>query len=298
MKKSFFLAMLMAFVTVLAGCSKDDENDSNEDPHANAQRIDTYTIEPSFVYGPCLHHPKSRDFYHDYWNAKGASFDVFILQGGVFKSIGNLHSVETSIASADNQKAIHLQVPIPAGINTDIPYQVIAVNAAGNLALTGGNIVNTVKLKRGDLSCGSWYVMQSGKTAATQASYLTTMEGLVITNNTSQTIKVKHKGYSAKEKWYYTEGSVSITPLLTTETNGQTSATETESLEMEIKAGERECIDSRYVPSGKNMADASLILEIDGKEVRTAPASSDINIENGIPCFLLVKWDGTNLEWD
>ena len=298
MKKTFFLAMLMAFAMVLVGCSKDDDNDSKDDSRANAQQIDTYTIEPCFVYGTYLHHPKDRNYYYGSWGSEGTSFDVFILQGGVFKSIGKLHSVETSIASADNQKAVHLQVPIPAGINTDIPYQVVAVCAPGDLTLTGGKIVNTMELKRGVISRVDWYVMQSGKTAAIQASYLATLEGLFITNNTSNTIKVKHKGYSSKEKWYYTKGSVSITPSLTLETSGQTSVAEAESPEMEINAGEYGCIDSRYVPTGKKMTDASLILEIDGKEVRTAPASSDVSIENGIPCFLKVKWDGTNLEWD
>lgn len=293
MKKTFFLAMFMAFAIVLVGCSKDDDNDN-----ISAQKIDTYTIEPCFVYGNFLHHPKKRDSYYDVWGTGGISFDVFILQGGVFKAIGEFHSVETSIASADKQKAVHLQVPIPAGINTDIPYQVVAVHAPGDLTLMGGKIVNTMELKRGDLYCGSWYVMQSGKTVAIQASYLTTIEALFITNNTSNTIKVKHKGYSAREKWYYTKGIVSITPSLTLETNGQTSAAEAESPEMEIKAGEHVCIDSRYVPTGKKMTDASLILEIDGKEVRTAPTSSEVSIENGIPCFLEVKWDGQKLEWE
>jgi hypothetical protein len=299
MKKIMYLlsSLLLTTSTILTGCSKDD-NDKNDDVVDFAQRIDTYTIEPTFIYGSYLLHPNNRNHYEDSWSSTGTTFDVFVLQGGVFNSIGKLHSKETSIASADKKKAVHLEVPIPAGINTNMSYQVVAIHAPGSVAFSNGNIVYTLEEERGDLYCGSWYVMQGGKSNDCRANYLTTIEGLRITNNTDAAIKVKHKGYDTTEKWYYSKGMVNITPLLSIETSGQTSQNEAISPEVEIKAGEHIWIDSRYVANGRKMTDASLILEIDGKEVRTTPASSNVTIENGIPCFLEVIWDGKTLAWD
>lgn len=299
MKKITYLlsALLLATSSILTGCSKDDD-DHQDDVMANAQRIDTYAIEPTMVYGTYLLHPNYREYYNDSWGSKGASFDVFVLQGDIFTSIGELHSKETSVATADSKKALHLEVPIPAGINVNLPYQVVVLHAPGTTVLDNGNIVNTSEIERGDLYCGSWYVMQGGSSASSRSSYLMSIEGLYITNNTDATIKVRHKGYDAAEKWYYSKGIVSITPSLTIETSGQSVSNEAISPEMEIKAGEHIWIDSRYVANGKKMTDASLVLEIDGKEVRTTPASSNATIENGIPCFLEAKWDGNTLEWN
>ena len=289
--------MLLAIAATLSGCG-DSEDDNSSDIRANAQRIDTCAITPTFVYGSYLiNHPGWREYYEDSWGAGGTTFDVFILQGNAFANVGRLHSIETSIAKADLKKAIHLGVPVPAGINTNMPYQIIAIHAPGTTALSNGNIVHTMELERGDLYCGSWYLMEGGASTTSKSSYLTNFEGLQVLNSTSETIKVRHKGYDAKEKWYYTKATVSITPGLKIEVNGQ-SGEEAVSPEMEIKAGEKICIDSRYVANGKKMTDASLILEIDGKEVRTEPASSDISIEDGTPCFLYVKWDGKNLMWN
>ena len=80
--------------------------------------------------------------------------------------------------------------------------------------------------------------------------------------------------------------------------DGKSIGTEVESPVLKVKAGKDDYILTRYAPTGKKMTDASLVLEIDGKEVRTPPASSDVSIENGIPYKLIVKWNGTNLEWD
>lgn len=302
LSKSFCLLpilMLLAAATILVGCSKDDDEDKNDDPWASAQRIDTYAIEPCFVYGEyVVNHPNAHPYVENTWGENGSSFDVFILQGNMFTSIGQLLTKERTIASSDRKKAVHLEVPIPAGINTNMPYQVVALCAPGSIELRNGNIVNTMEIKRGDLYCGSWYVMQGGSGTSSRSSYLTTMEVLYITNKTSQPIKVKHKGVDAKEKWYYSKATASITPSLTVVANGLSSNGDAESPEVEIEAGKEGWIEAIYIPNGKKMTDASIILEIDGKDVRTSPISSSVSIENGIPCFMSVKWDGKSLEWN
>jgi hypothetical protein len=45
------------------------------------------------------------------------------------------------------------------------------------------------------------------------------------------------------------------------------------------------------------MKDARLILEINGKEVKTQPFSSDVDIELGQFYAMAVQWDGKSLNW-
>ena len=148
----------------------------------------------------------------------------------------------------------------------------------------------------------AWYVADVGRGYASiaQPRYITTTESLLIRNNTSKTINVKHKGFAAKEKWYYSTANVKIVNSegIKAVVDGKSIGTEAESPVLKVEAGKDDYILTRYAPTGKKMTDASLVLEIDGKEVRTPPASSDVSIENGIPYKLIVKWNGTNLEWD
>ena len=128
--------------------------------------------------------------------------------------------------------------------------------------------------------------------------YLCVKECLYVTNNTGKTIKVKHLGFDATDKWYSTKGKVGVTPTLSVNTSVMSVNDEVKSKEISINAGEEGEFLSTYIPTGKKMTNAKLILEIDGKKVMTPAVSSDVTIENGIPAFMKVKWDGQNLEWD
>ena len=52
------------------------------------------------------------------------------------------------------------------------------------------------------------------------------------------------------------------------------------------------------MPTGNKMRDASLVLEINGKEVKTPAVSSEVDIENGNLYVMGVLWDGNSLTWN
>lgn len=293
------IMLIVALGVSLTSCSSDDDNDKKDEPNYSVVRVDTYAITPPFVYGLYLFNdPKSKPCIENNWGTGGASFHVYVLQGNIFTDLGTLHSAETSISSADLKKAVHVEVPIPTSIDVSRPYQVVAMDDA-NSVLSNGRITCDVELKRdSDTYCPSWSVAQGGSSAVSQSNYLAVFEVLKIKNNTGKSIKVKHMGFDTVEKWYCTKGKMSITPSLKMETSVVSTSGEMMSPEKTINAGEESEFESCYVPTGNKMKDARLILEIDGKEVKTPVVSSEISIENGIPYFMRVKWNGTNLEWD
>lgn len=277
---------------LLSGCSKEDDEQI-------IARVDTYAILPTFVYGKYLvNHPYNEITLDNYWGTGGVTFHVYVIQGSSFTDIGSLHTTETSIAAADKKKPVHIDVPIPASIDVSKPYKIVAADKSTNPVLSNNKIVFDVDLKRGNTYCPGWYVAQGGSSATSQSNYLITYEAVYVTNNTNKTIKVKLMGFDAMDKWYSKKGRVSINTSLDVETSVVSSSGETTSENVSINAGESGYIVSTYVPTGKKMANARLILEIDGKEVKTPIVSSDISIENGSYYRMNVKWDGANLEWD
>ena len=297
--KSFWTTLLLVAISLTwVSCSKDDDEE-NDGPKYSVASVDTYNIPPSFVYGMYLvNHSNSGPYVENNWSSSGARFHVYVLQGNVFTDIGLLHSKETSIASADLKKPVHLEVPIPATVDINTPYHVVATHGADPI-LSNGRITCDVELKRdSNTYCPTWHIAQGGNATSTQSNYLNIFEILYVRNNTGKAIKVRHKGFDTAEKWYCLKGKVSITPSLKTEVTSLSTSGEAVSQEKIINAGERSWFESCYVPTGKKMNDARLVLEIDGKEVKTPAISSDISFENGIPYFMQVKWDGTSLEWD
>lgn len=294
--KCFWGLMLIAAISLTwVSCSKDDEK---EDPNKNIVRMDTYAISPTFVYGMYLvNHPKNKPYLENTWSAEGASFHVYVLQNNNFTDLGRIESKETSIASADRQKPVHVDVPIPTNIDVDKSYQVIFTDKKTNL-LNNKIVLDAELIRDTNTYCPSWKIAQGGNSATSQSSYLMTYEVLYVKNNTAVPIKVKHMGFETLDKWYCTNGKVNITPALGLETIVASTSGEVMSQEKIINANEEIFFECRYVPTGKKMTNARLILEVDGKEVKTPVVSSDISIECGIPYFMKVKWDGQNLEWD
>ena len=298
--KNSFLGLLLSAIVCLTwiSCSKDDEEEV-EGPKYSVARVDTYTISPPFVYGMYLvNNSQASPYVENTWSSKGGSFHVFVLQGNTFTDLGTLHSKETSIASADRQKPVHVEVPIPTSIDVNKSYQIIATSGVSPV-LSNGRIVCDIELKRdSNTYCPSWYLAQGGSSANSQSNYLNVFEILYVRNNTGKPIKVRHMGFDTVDKWYCTKGKVSIGPSLKAETTVESTIGEMASQEKTILANEKSWLESCYVPTGKKMSNARVILEIDGKQVKTPAVSSDVSIENGIPYFMAVKWDGTSLEWD
>ena len=290
-----FIGFLFIASLMLAGC-----NLIKDDPEQSTSKI-TLSVTPPHVNGYYL---AGGDYKNPYlengWPKSGSSFTAYLIQDGVIVSVCDVHSEEKELSEENQKKPVTVNVPVPKDFEQDKGYWVVLVDGAAKSAKKGNTIQSTIPTKRGVGYIPAWYMADGGAgfISMPSAMYLVCSECVYIKNSTSATIKVKHKGYVADEKWYYSDADVQITvnPYLTV-VEGKAGSSESVSEVIEINPGETGFILSLFTPNGKKMSNARLVLEIDGKEVRTEPASSDREIENGIPYFFRVNWTGAALEW-
>lgn len=298
-KSISIIAVLTAlFALSIIGCVK-------EEKAKRKKVIDTWTFHyfkqrATYLVGNPDRHP-SRSLY---WKENGRAFTVFFVQDGMITQGGDFYSNETSLTE-EQRSSIDLtyDVDVPPSIRREnqYDYNVIALGGYDSYTLTDGNIVIKMDLNR-DAGFNLWDVGYTSKNGNkieqnTNSKSLCTYEDVLVKNKTSKPITVKHKGFEADEKWYWTKATVSITPQLKAIPQGVSQSGEVESENIEIPSHDYAAIWSKYIPTGKHIKDARLVLEIDGKVVKTPPVSSDIDIEYGEYYTMAVKWDGENLDW-
>lgn len=289
------LGLLFVTAILFWGCCK-----SKEDPVP--QTVITLSVPVAHVYGQYLAGGKNdKPFLENSWPKSGTSFNAYIVQDGLVSSVSDVRSKETNLSNTDVKNPVTVDVPIPQDIDQKRSYRIILVDKSAKSVKTGNAIEYNAPLERGTSFIPVWYMAEAGAgfTSLPSAEFLTSSECLYIKNTTEKPIKVKHKGYYSSTKWYNTDAVVRLTvdSYVKAVVDGKSFGTESISGEKEIQPGETGFILSLFTPNGNKMTDASLVLEIDGKEVQTKPVSSDIEIENGVPYFLNVVWNGTTLGW-
>ena len=312
-KKRFYFklpVMVMAAMSVcmsFVSCNKDEVVEQQEekvDPKRD-KIIDTWTFhyykqQGTYLIGNVGRQPSTWAV----WHKDGPTFNVFFVQDGIITRAGTIDSNETSL-SDEERESINLtyNVDVPPSIRrtSQYDYNVLAFSSSIDFTLTNGNIICQTDLIR-DNFVYLWDVGYTSKTGSDIASNmysksLFTSEKVFIYNKTNDTISVRHKGFEAKEKWYYSKATVTFTPLLQTITNGTSVGEGVISEAIKIAPGDYGRVTSKYVPTGKRMTDAKLVLEIDGKEVKTPAESSNVDIRYGEYYCMAVKWNGESLEW-
>lgn len=290
---TIFALILLATLS-FNSCSKDDS------PDYKSVRTDIYTLNPTFTYGSVVLGSGYSNFtWNKSWTSEDNYFNVYISQNGIIRDLGKIRSNEDYIETKDKKKPIHVKVHIPEDINIDKSYTVFFVDSKAKSVLKDNRIVYEQELVRGgDLFARSIYKAEGGESATAQSFFLPALESVYLVNNSKKTIKVKMLGYDVQQKWYANNGSISVDPMGNVSSSVISEGNDMESGKIDVKSGEKGWLSSIYVPTGKNIKDARLILEIDGKVVKTPPASSDATIEPGKYYIIIPKWDGENLEWN
>lgn len=201
------------------------------------------------------------------------------------KSVKTVYSSDKKIANVYyNEKGV---------VNTTKSHKVYV---GGNLFNEGGDIRYKTELSRESrfYTVAAGTVSKDGEVLKGEISG--TLERVDIYNLTGKAIKFRHKGFEARDKWYYQSAEVSMDDHHVE--NAKPLTKEVASEEISVDAQSDACIYSYYIPTGKKIDNATLIAEIDGKEVRTANTlSSDIKIEINKPYLYVVVWDGTSLRF-
>lgn len=148
-----------------------------------------------------------------------------------------------------------------------------------------------------DGSFGTWLkVSSSSLNERVNSQIAGTGEILFVINKSDAPIRFRHKGFDVTERWYYTQAEVSIDDgRIVTSENGNEVVSDENSVPV-FTGQNAQAIYSTYVPSGKSIADAQLIAEINGVEVRSVNRiSSDIVPQTGQSYAMFAVWDGQQL---
>lgn len=306
----FYLLWLLAAVLCmpLVSCGGDDDEEEvkKEEDNKGSERekhIDTWTFAYWKVEGRSLiGYENSKPQRWVIWGNKGAYFNIYLIQDSKFYYAGWVHSNDTILTEEEREsKDLTFNVDLPSNISRDKPYNVVALGYYDvDAALKNNTIECNADLVR-DWKFRVWNhgndTYPGGRPSGAKSALFVTYEGVLLRNNSDEKISVRHKGFEVAEKWYYTKAVVNITPDLKTEPVGSSTTGDVTSEVEEVEPGENGWLTSLYVPTGKKMTNARLVLDINGREVKTEPISSDMEIECGKFYRMVVKWDGKKLEW-
>ena len=296
--------LMAALCFSLIGCSDDNDEENEISKGQRELKKQTFNFSAFKKYGTYL------VGYSQYqpstictWSADGAGFTVYLNQDGKLQTIGSyITSKEQSLNENERQGGLTYEIKLPTNIDQNRNYSVIAFTNNVSTSLVDNKISCNADLKRNN----TVYIWDDdsyniGGGAIGRPIYhsrpVMTIEGLKLFNNTSDTITFRHKGFESEEKWYYTKATVKISSDLSIETIGTSSDGEVISDVRKVAPNESFYMTSKYIPTGKKVKNAHLVLEINGKEVKTKAISSDVEIKYGEYYAMNVKWDGVNLEW-
>lgn len=306
-KKMYFLAVRLLIALIIPLCffncgGSDDENEEDvvETPPVREMHIDTWTFSHFEIYGKYLigfptYNPSNYIIWGD-----DTYFLVYLFQNNKIYNAGWAYANERKLKEEERDSInLTFDVEIPSNIDRTQEYGVIALTSGNKSTLTDNKVICETDLTRGRTSYIWDYEVKKSSLAEKRINSmpLCTVEGLRVYNFTNDTITFIHRGFECAEKWYYTKGTVSITHDLKTEPKGTSTIGDVSSSARKVAPGESGYLSSYYIPTGKKLIDACLILDINGKEVKTEPISSDIEIICGAYYSMTVKWDGKKLEW-
>lgn len=281
--------LVAALCMPLVGCSSDDD----DEPESKTFTFGHFKLKGCYSVG----FPNSDITCWNNWSKKGENFNVYMVQNGKIYDAGLVHSTDTIITEEEKgTKHLAFEVGFPETVNKGEAIDVIAFNNA-ETSLSGGNVECKVDLKRGGTMPLLAYSEHSSTAAISESTSLSTIELLYVLNKTSNDITVKHKGFEVKDKWYYTKANVDVTADLKVIPKGSSVSGDVFTGAYKVAANDEAKIWNFYVPTGNKIKDARLVLEINGKEVKTQPISSDVSIEFGQFYTMGVQWDGKNLKW-
>lgn len=219
---------------------------------------------------------------------------VYVVQGGQMTERGVCAG-----AVSNDYHTIDLKYNTDQAVNTSQTLDLVATNV--KLTYRNGQFYAPARLKR--QGGADWVWRGSGKGArvtATTDEFVGVGERCYVVNKTDRPITFRHKGFEAKELWYYDHAELGLDDH--TVSGGVAVTTDSCSAVSEVLCfadNKWRTVDSFYPPTGAKISDATLVAEVDGQEVRTVNTlSSDLTLETGHVYAYVVVWDGQTLRFD
>lgn len=288
------LLMLVLPFALFSCSTKDDDavqelDKSISNPNATVlvkAPLTQYNLLPVSLYYDYL-----KDYnYESTFSSNNSKTGVYVKQDGKFIHCGSCPSTVSS-----DQETLTVQYNQKQLVNTSKSHTVYT----GNFTLRDNDLYYSSELTR----TNQWHILSkgvvtsSGTKIAGEASGV--LEEVFISNKTDKPITFKHKGFDVKERWYYEKAEISISNHSVVNGTQVTTDRYSNVVTVPISSdGSWTYITSVYPPTGKKIKEATLIAEIDGKEVRTVnKLSSDLALVPGQVYCYVVEWDGTELRF-
>lgn len=152
-----------------------------------------------------------------------------------------------------------------------------------------------------DFKAPVWFIEKEVGTSSVVSSckHFGVYEVLHITNNSNLAISLKFKGYEAEKLWYREKATFLPITHYYSDQKEVSSIDNTEAPVQLISPGETAVFVSWYTPLETKLKDVTLVVEIDGNEVRTSnKKSSEVTMQTGHAYHLYATWDGKDLKFD
>lgn len=302
-KKLVFFS-LMCLVSIMTSCGGDDvENtettNKNETPDTTTsqteKRYGGLGVMLSRAPGKWIAPVATNNAALSY--SFGSTVHSFVRQNGKTYDTGTAFVKQNDDFSGSIKMYSIFGIELPKVIENDW-YNVLVISNSDDAKLTDGKVVCSGNLKRLAGNDNSPCIFALGSDLFNTGPVIMgelaqAYEVLYLENKSDKEIIVRHKGFDAASRWYYTEAT--ICPEEKSLISG-TVSNEVVSDTLHIEPGGRKYFTSSYTPTGAKFTDVQFIAEIDGKEVRSANrASADTKIELGTCYFMYCYWDGKEL---
>ena len=290
----FFRVSFIFFLFVVA-CGKENkpETPDTPDPKPESLKMTVNAHSPhqsSKVLTYLASDSKIETDFKSVWSSDTPMAEVYAKQGDNLIYISRVNSTELS---ADKTKAV-FDITIPDKVDRSKPFIIYGLNC--DAKQESGSIYYKSNLKRGRGFGMFFKTTGTSGTVELTETIAGTAEVLFLINKTDTPIQVKHRGFYAEKVWYFTSAEVAIDDNSIKNTE-QGPEVESEIFEVPGSDGQNTvAIHSYYVPNGNKIADAQLIMEVNGQEVRSVNRlSSDLTLQTNHCYAIIATWDGEKL---
>lgn len=299
MKKTIFIVLLMFIVGITTSCGGDDAGENKETPNnpsnqTTEKRYGGLGVLIANAPGKWIAPETTANAALRY--GFNSTVRAFVRQNGKTYDGGTGYVKQMDGVTGAKMYSIS-GISIPESFENDW-YDVLVIGNRDDARIADGKVVCSGNLRRLAGNEPNPCVFAKGRdlfdfSPVVPGELAQTYEVLYLENKSDKEIIVRHKGFDASPKWYYTEAT--ICPEEKNVILG-TVAQDVVSDTLHIAPGDRKYFTSSYTPTGASFTSVQFIAEIDGKEVRSANrATADTKIELGTCYFMYCYWDGKEL---
>ena len=221
-------------------------------------------------------------------------------------SIRIFHIGTSSVENiSDDGSTGRFPITYPADENFDPWEKFSLVGISGKESTVVGREIrvdaSAFRANLADFKAPVWFVEKEVGTnsVVTSCKHFGVYEVLHVTNKSNLSISLKFKGYEAEKLWYREKATFLPITQYYSDQKEVSTVENTEAPVQLLFPNETAVFVSWYTPLDVKLKDVTLLVEIDGNNVRSAnKKSSDVTMKIGHAYHLYATWDGNRFAFD